>query len=212
MKKIIMLVLAMTVALAMTACGGGNSGGSSSEETAPQTKTAKVYDGITESTGIHMDVEMTVSKQTVKMDFQIKGDKLYADATVDDQHVIALDDGEDFYALMPDTKVGYKTDDDTLGLEDSMEEMADISDDINKSKCTEGTKEIDGKTYDTEEFANEDDSAIFCYDGDTLCYIIAKNDSTETQMKVNAIDNKVDESLFKVPSGYSITDQTKGDD
>ena len=67
-----------------------------------------------------------------------------------------------------------------------------------------GTREIDGKTYDTEELIVEGASAIYCFDGDDLAYIISSFEGQEAVMKIVEATDKVDDSLFVIPEDYTV--------
>lgn len=82
-----------------------------------------------------------------------------------------------------------------------------------ETEYTEGTKEIDGTTYDTEVFAatEYEPEVTFCFDADgKLAYYLQGPPVVETQFeigeaeyKIETIDSKVDETLFDI-SAYTI--------
>jgi len=76
--------------------------------------------------------------------------------------------------------------------------------DVDMGAFTTGTKEIDGKTYDTEELIVEGASAIYCFDGDDLVYIISSFEGQEAVMKIVEATDKVDDSLFEIPADYTM--------
>ncbi|MGI6721125.1 MAG: hypothetical protein ACOX4I_00995 [Anaerovoracaceae bacterium] len=211
-KGILICLLAVAMAFVFTACGGGGSnGGSSSDsnDSKPGSKTTRAFEGIDETHGIHMDVEMTVDKQKTEADIMSKGEKTYVKASSSGNEIIFIDDDKDYYILSPATKTAVQTDDDTTGLEDAVETFTEIPKMIKNAKFKEGTREIGGKTYDTETLKKDsddsDESVVFCFDGNDLKYIIASEDGNTVQMKINTLDNKVKDSVFKVPEDYTVT-------
>ena len=66
------------------------------------------------------------------------------------------------------------------------------------------TREIDGKTYDTEEWIVEGASSIMCFDGDNLAYMIGAFEGEEVVMKIIEVSDDVDDSLFEIPDDYTL--------
>ena len=76
--------------------------------------------------------------------------------------------------------------------------------DVNPADVKAGSREIDGKTYDTEEWSIDGAKSVLCFDGDTLAYMIGELEGEETVMKILKTDDKVDESLFEIPADYQV--------
>lgn len=69
-------------------------------------------------------------------------------------------------------------------------------------------KTINGKTYDAEVFKMKLDGKpvemVYCYDNGTLRYLITQVDGKKASMEYCFVSDKVDESLLKIPKGYTI--------
>ena len=76
--------------------------------------------------------------------------------------------------------------------------------DVNMGDLKTGTREIDGKTYDTEEWIVDGAASIMCFDGDDLAYMIGAFEGEEMVMKIVEATDKVDESLFEIPTDYAL--------
>lgn len=75
-------------------------------------------------------------------------------------------------------------------------------------------KTLHGKTYDAEVFQMTLDGKpvemTYCYEGDTLRYLITKVSSKQAALEYKNVTDKVDESLLQIPAGYTIC--TRGAD
>ncbi|MBR3693512.1 MAG: hypothetical protein IKL88_03200, partial [Erysipelotrichales bacterium] len=76
--------------------------------------------------------------------------------------------------------------------------------DVDMGDLVRGSREIDGKKYDTEEWIVDGASAVMCFDGDDLVYIISGFEGEEMMMKIAKFDNKVDPKLFEIPDDYTM--------
>jgi len=208
-KKLSVFLLIAAFTFSLTACGSSLKGNST------DTKTAALFHGISEKTGLHMNIEIKQNGENTKLDVSYKDPDMYiktASKTTGD--VIMIINDEHLYILSPAAKTGTKIDMDSKSaksaedLEDSMENILDIKDEINDKEFQESTVVIKDTEYNTEDFKDDrsdKDMTRFCYDDNNdLKYIIYKDDGSETIMKINAFDGNVDEGLFKVPSGYDL--------
>ena len=67
-----------------------------------------------------------------------------------------------------------------------------------------GKREIDGKTYDTEEWSVDGAKSILCFDGDHLAYMIGEFEGKETVIQIVKTSDKIDSSLFDIPADYQV--------
>lgn len=65
------------------------------------------------------------------------------------------------------------------------------------------TKEIRGKVYTCEAF-NLKNTCTYCYDGDTLVYILVDAGGIEYLVGVKSISTDVDTSLLEIPADYTV--------
>lgn len=76
---------------------------------------------------------------------------------------------------------------------------------------TSAKKTINGKTYDAEVFdMRMDGKALqmtYCYENDTLRYLITQSGSKTSSLEYCSVSDKVDESLLKIPEGYTVCTQ-----
>ena len=76
--------------------------------------------------------------------------------------------------------------------------------DVDMGDYKTGTREVNGKTYDTEEWIIEGASSIMCFDGDDLVYMIGSFEGIEMIMKIIEVSDSVDDSLFEIPADYTV--------
>ena len=166
------------------------------------TKTGRFYSRFADGR-MYMEYEMEMEGQVMSMISATNGDKTYSETKMDGAAVSAsVMDGETMYVIdhagKMVIKMGLQADAQTIAgtvLEESDVDMGDLK---------TGTREIDGKTYDTEELIVEGGAAIYCFDGDDLAYMISAFEGEEIVMKVVEVSDKVDESLFEIPADYAL--------
>ena len=56
----------------------------------------------------------------------------------------------------------------------------------------------------SKELIVEGASAIYCFDGDDLAYMIGAFEGEEMVMKIVEATDKVDDSLFEIPTDYTM--------
>jgi len=231
MKKFLALLLAAMMLLSLTACGSdktppADDGGDVQQEqqNTPNpaegedaqnpddgdadlsgylgTKTGKFYSQFADGR-MYMEYEMEMEGQTMTMISATNGVKTYSETLIGGMSMgVSLMDGTDMYTIDHASKLVIKmalpADAQTIAgtvLEESDVDMGDFK---------TGTREIDGKTYDTEEWIVEGAASIMCFDGDTLVYMIGAMEGMEVMMKIVEISDKVDESLFNIPADYTV--------
>jgi len=131
------------------------------------------------------------------------GDKVYSESRMGDVTAgVSIIDGDVMYTIDHNSKMVVK-----MALQADAQTMtADIleEEDVNLETMKTGTRTIDGKEYDTEEWIVEDGTSIMCFDGDDLKYIVGTYDGEEIVMKVIEVSDDVDDSLFVIPDDYQM--------
>ena len=200
MKIAFVAVLAIVMVLALGSCGKKES------------RTVAAFKDINESTGYHMDLEMKIDDESVRMDMQAKGDLFYADASVSGQQVLMIRNADGFYVLLPSMKMGMKLID-SAEMDEAIGQIGSfmvIGEKAKNEKFKAGEMEVDGSKYYFEEFSSRgksEERARFLFEKDELKYILVMDEEdVEETVKIHTMDAKIDESLFKIPEGYTITD------
>ncbi|MGI6257999.1 MAG: hypothetical protein ACOYJU_08020 [Anaerovoracaceae bacterium] len=197
MKRAFVVVLAIVMVLALGSCGKKES------------RTVAAFKDINESTGYHMDLEMKMEGEPIRMDMQAKGDLFYAEATVSGEQVLMIRNAEGFYVLLPSMKMGMKLID-SAEMDQAIKQIGSfmvIGEQAKSEKFKAGDMEVDGSKYYFEEFSSSTEKARFLFEKDELKYIlIMDEEDVRDTIKIYAMDAKIDESLFKIPEGYTITD------
>ena len=165
------------------------------------TKTGKFYSQFTDEK-MYMKYETVMDGMTMTVISATKGDKVYSESIVDGvSSGVTIMDGEKMYVIDHANKmiITMALDTDAMTIANTIVEESDVD----MGDLVKGTKEIDGKKYDTEEWLVEGESAVMCFDGNDLKYMISTIDGMEMVIKVVEISNKVDDKLFEIPSGYT---------
>lgn len=226
MKKLLTLLLAITMVISLAACGGDDdktpTGGNDTNPPTTQqddpgtagqdepvdlsgflaTKTGKFYSQFTDDK-MYMKYEMEVEGEKMTITSATAGDKTYSETKLGDFSAgVSIMDGEDMYTIDHASKmvIKYTMQADAQTIAGAVLEESDV--DMGDYKT--GTRQIDGKTYDTEEWIVDNAASIFCFDGDDLVYMIGAFEGEEVIMKVIEISNNVDDDLFEIPADYTV--------
>lgn len=232
MKKMITLALALMILLTLAACGGktdttpsgsntppsSTAPDNSQQEQQPQggsdaapsgaemsawlnTKTGKFYSQF--ANGMYMEYETEYEGTVMTVITATSGDKTYSESKMDGQSMgVSIMDGEYMYAIDHASKTVIK-----MSLQTSGQEMMDTmieEGDVDPAAMVSGKREVDGKTYDTEEWGVDGATSILCFDGDNLAYMIGEYEGEETVLKIIKTSDKVDNSLFEIPADYQV--------
>jgi len=165
------------------------------------TKTGKFYSQFTDEK-MYMKYETVMDGMTMTVISATKGDKVYSESIVDGvSSGVTIMDGEKMYVIDHASKmiITMALNTDAMTIANTIVEESDVD----MGDLVKGTKEIDGKKYDTEEWLVEGESAVMCFDGNDLKYMISTIDGMEMVIKVVEISNKVDDKLFELPNGYT---------
>ena len=166
------------------------------------TKTGRFYSRFADGR-MYMEYEMEMEGQVMSMISATDGDRTYSETRMGGTSMgVSIMIGEDMYTIDHASKMVIKM---SLGADTQTIAGAVLEEsDVDMGTFTTGTKEIDGKTYDTEELIVEGGAAIYCFDGDDLAYIISSFEGQEVVMKIVEASDKVDESLFEIPTDYAL--------
>ena len=227
MKKSIQMFLVLFLVLGLCGCADGketdnpiqnddiavqNNDSQQSDENSQQnseelsawmkTKTGQFYSQFKDGK-MTMEYEMEAEGMVMRVLSVTSGAKVYSETTVDGQSMGATILDEEFmYVIDHSSKTILQ-----MSLETSAQAIVDTlieEETADLNSLVSGTREIDGKTYETEELLDEGSKVVLCFDGNHLAYMIADMDGQEFVMKVIQMSNTADESLFELPEGYDI--------
>ena len=166
------------------------------------TKTGKFYSRFADGR-MYMEYEMEMEGQIISVISASDGDRTYSETKMGGASLgVNIMVGEDMYTIDHANKMVIK-----MSLQANAQTIASAvleESDVDMGGFQTGTREIDGKTYDTEELIVEGASAIYCFDGDDLAYIISSFEGQEAVMKIVEATDKVDDSLFVIPEDYTV--------
>jgi len=232
MKKILVLLLALMMVFSFAACGSDEpaedeSGQQEQQEQQPDeqepdeqqpeqqppedipeelegylaTKTGKFYSQFADK--MYMEYEMEMEGQKLTIITATSGNKSYSETIIGGVSTgVSIMDGETMYVIDHASKMVIK-----MGLQADAQTIAGTiveESDVDMGELKEGTRKIDGKTYETEEWIIDGGASIMCFDGDDLVYMIGAFEGEEAVMKIIEASDKVDEKLFEIPDDYQM--------
>ena len=166
------------------------------------TKTGKFYSQFANGR-MYMEYEMEMEGQKMSMISATDGSKTYSETKMDGVSMgISIMDGETMYTIDHASKMVIK-----MSLQANAQAIAGAvleESDVDMGDFKTGTREIDGKTYDTEEWIVDGAASIFCFDGDDLTYMVGVFEGMEVTMKIVEVSDNVDDSLFEIPEDYTV--------
>ncbi|MBQ3586972.1 MAG: hypothetical protein II977_00245, partial [Oscillospiraceae bacterium] len=170
------------------------------------TKTGRFYSVFT-SGAIKMDYELVIDGQPTRMVTATKGDKAYMENYLNGEATgCSVIDGRDMYVIEHSSKLIIK-----MALQNDLMTVASkviTENDVDMTQLEKGSREIDGKKYDTESWVMDGDKVTMCFDGNKLAYIISDPGTGEAVIKILDYSADVDDSLFNIPSGYTVLDMS----
>ena len=166
------------------------------------TKTGRFYSRFADGR-MYMEYEMEMEGQAISVISASNGERTYSETKMDGASLgVNIMVGEDMYTIDHASKMVIK-----MSLQANAQTIASAvleESDVDMGGFKTGTREIDSKTYDTEELIVEGASTIYCFDGDDLVYIISSFEGQEAVMKIVEATDKVDDSLFEIPADYTM--------
>jgi len=164
------------------------------------TKTGKFYNQFTNGK-MYMEYEMDYEGQKTKVISATNGQKIYSESIVNGQSAgTSIIDGNTMYTIDHNSKMVIKMT--NKATANTIATTIIEENDVDMANLKTGTRTIDGKTYDTEEFTVEGTTAIMCFDGNNLAYMVSEYEGEEMIIKVVKTSNTVDDKLFEIPSDY----------
>ena len=165
------------------------------------TKTGRFYSQFADK--MYMKYEMEMDGVVMTMISAASGSRTYSETIMDGVSTgVSIMDGETMYVIDHASKMVMK-----MGLQADAQTIAGTiieESDVDMGELKTGSRDIDGKTYDTEEWTIEGAASIMCFDGDDLAYIIGAFDGEEIMMKIVEASDKADDKLFEIPEDYQV--------
>ena len=224
MKKLtlalFLLVIGMTTALFLTSCGGdsGSSGGDSGGEAAAEanveedtdedavaeetasTKTLAYFNEYVNGGAYTMEMKADYQGTTATILSAVKDGMVYSKNEMDGATSIMIMKGDEQYILDPSTKTCMKM---SVLTEEATEMFADEAESY-EVVASSGSEEVDGKTYDYEEYLVEDTSVKYYFDGKDLKYIVTSMEGESYTAEIISLESGADDSLFEIPDDYTM--------
>lgn len=223
MKKLLVILLALVMCLSLVACGKAKTEPeaeptqSGQTETKPETtpsaykagdytkalaaKLEKLVDGpfrmgmktkMDVGGGVESDVDMFIYMQGEE--------KMAAEINAQGQTLRVVYKDGDGYLVMDSEKMAMKTG--AVDIEEAAGSVDDVTESAAAQTFTSGKEDIDGKEYVWEQAEGEDAKIYFEPDTGVWKYVR----SGDTLAEITAYDDKVDASVFEIPSDYEIID------
>ena len=166
------------------------------------TKVGKFYSRFADGR-MYMEYEMEMEGQVMTMISATNGSRTYSETKINGVSMgVNIMDGDVMYTIDHASKMVIKMSPQANAQIVSGAVLEEI--DVDMADFKTGTREIDGKTYDTEELIVDGGAAIYCFDGDDLVYIIGAFEGEEMVMKIVEVSDSVDDSLFEIPEDYTV--------
>lgn len=217
MKKLLKLglIIALIVSLAfiITGCSNDNEQDTSEEQ---EQKTSKAYNALSEvfSGGnyiISLEGELDDEEGIETITMAKKGENLYTNITSASQNVSIIYKDNVTYMILEAQKMYMTSEgkDESVFGEDTMIISEENLQQIYERDFQTGKESIDGTEYDYEEYKLDDGTTEkYYFTGNDIKYIkVIYEDGTEETMGVKALSSEVDDSIFEVPSDYTLVAQ-----
>lgn len=206
-KKYLSGVMVLFLLFCLAACGS-----TAGKKSVSTFKTQELFSKYSKDKGIHMGISMKNNGTDISVDIYQLGEKMYLDATSDENRFLYIVKDDILTVLDPVNKV-YEQRKITDDVEKQLKTVTSGIDNILEIgqmdiKYEKRTVKLDGMEYDTEEVVNGDSTIKFVYnDEGKLVYVIRMDGTTETDIKITAFDGDVKESQFDIPDGYTSTSE-----
>ena len=181
---------------------------SSEDNTTYTSKIDKLYNTLNKKGSFSFT---TIVDDNNKEIYITNGNSTYIDTTYNgEESKYVIKDGNS-YLLKDEDKIYYTYKNNQMELNKVLEQLEEIK----ESQLTQGKEKIEGKEYEYEEYSSFTNFALklpddeyseniktrFYFDGDNLVYIKTIIGNEQETLKVE-ISNKINESLFEIPSDY----------
>ena len=218
MKKLIAILLGITMVFSLAACGGGGeepAGGEEvnnqvenqekqqQEEKLPEasTKTLAYFQKFLSGGEYTMEMKTTAEGMEMTMKSAYKGDMIYSESEYAGQKsIMVMKDGYQ-YIIDHSSKTVMK-----MQVVDNGAVMDMFSDEAAnyETAAASGETEYNGKTYDYEEFTVEGETVQYLFDGNDLKIMKANVMGTESIVEIISLEKGADAKLFEIPEDYQM--------
>lgn len=226
MKKYAVIMLLISVAVLFCACGKNN--GTDSVPTSSSTPTASApTSAATEPPAANAPDETIAASKTFQYfsgrtngDYLIKlraksesgamtmttavvgGKTVYSDIETENGRFTNFEKEGKTYTIMHDMQAYMITDSDEEADSGTPDNNAFQAGSLRGEDMVTGTVEIDGESYDYEQFPVDGATVRYCFAGDTLRYMLTKKEDKESTLEVVSLTNSVPDSIYDIPAGY----------
>ncbi len=216
MKKLLIILLSLTMIFSLAACGGNTETPSGGEEIqnqaesqeqqqeeipAASTKTLAYFQKFLSGGEYTMEMKTTAEGIEMTMKSAYKGDMIYSESEYGGQKsIMVMKDGFQ-YIIDHSSKTAMK-----MQVVDNgavMDMFADEASNYETATAT-GTTEYNGKSYDYEEFTVMDETVQYLFDGNDLKIIKATVMGTESVVEIISLEKGADATLFEIPENYQL--------
>ena len=217
MKKLIVILLGITMVFSLAACGGNTEKPSGGEEVnnqvenqeeqqqeeipAASTKTLAYFQKFLSGGEYTMEMKTTAEGMEMTMKSAYKGDMIYSESEYAGQKsIMVMKDGYQ-YIIDHSSKSVMK-----MQVVDNGAVMDMFSDEAAnyETAVASGETEYNGKTYDYEEFTVEGETVQYLFDGNDLKIMKANVMGTESIVEIISLEKGADEKLFEIPEDYQM--------
>ena len=217
MKRLIAILLGITMVFSLAACGGGGeepAGGEEvnnqvenqeeqqQEENLPEasTKTLAYFQKFLSGGEYTMEMKTTAEGMEMTMKSAYKGDMIYSESEYAGQKsIMVMKDGYQ-YIIDHNAKTVMKI----SALEATVKDVFADEAANYETVVASGETEYNGKTYDYEEFTVEGETVQYLFDGDELKIIKANVMGTESIVEIISLEKGANEKLFEIPEDYQM--------
>lgn len=212
MKKRLIFTLLIVMAMLITACGGDANKNTDKQDdtTIPanavayaDSKTGKYLEENMNEENCRMKFSTTASNVATIMDVAVKGQNSYVDMSINGQSVKYISAEGNNYFVDDASKLYYVASDEFIAQTGDLTSSMFNTTDMKTATVTAGTKELNGKSYESEQIAFSGVTKDYLYDNDALKYIVTSTAGQEIVMEIFEISSDVPDTLFQLPEGYT---------
>lgn len=226
LKLILIIILTILLAFAITGCGSKKNDDESAKnennmnaenkiEENGKSKTYNIFSKVLSGENYVMILQgkedIGEGEEDVTMTVATKGENIYMDVNATSQHATIMYKDGNTYIISHDEKAYITTKGKDEGTFD--EDITFITKDdlklIESQECKKGKEAIDGTEYEYEEFNIDEDNKTerYYFLNNDLKYVKSiDEDGEEELMKIVKLSTEVDEALFNIPAGYEVLD------
>ncbi len=218
MKKLLSILLALTLVLSLAACGGNTENTTGGEEVNNQvenqeeqqqeeklpeasTKTLAYFQKFLSGGEYTMEMKTTAEDMEMTMKSAYKGDMIYSESEYAGQKsIMVMKDGYQ-YIIDHSSKTVMK-----MQVVDNGAVMDMFADEATnyETAVASGETEYNGKSYDYEEFTVEGETVQYLFDGNDLKIMKATVMETESIVEIISLEKGADGKLFEIPEDYQM--------